>query len=181
MRYLVTVLPVLLLSLWAAAQKHSVYADMGIPAGLSATYTYQLTKNLGAGAGVQAQSFYLPTANNARLVPAIFADMHLTAWATKRNRLISFINLGINLYPQEKRFYRDSASVYTIPYNNGLYTGFGLGYFRRVTKRGSGAYVALKLVLNWHNVRGYSILSEREDTNMWYAGGTPAIVLGYKF
>ena len=168
-------------TIWATAQQHSLYADLGIPFGFSATYNYKLTKHLGAGGGVQTQSFYLPYAEYTKLVPAIFADMHLTAWATKKNRFISFLDLCINLHKQDQSYQRDSTSVYNIPHNNGFYTGLGLGYFRRVTKRGGGAYIALKLVLNWHNMKEYSIVADSKDRSLIIASGTSVLAIGFKF
>lgn len=181
MRYLMIASLMLIYPIRATAQQHSVYTELGIPLGLSATYNYSLTKNLGAGVGVQAQSFYLPFSNNARLIPGIFADLHLTAWATKKNRFISYLNLGMNLHRQDKSYQRDSTSVYNIPHNNGFYTGLGLGYFRRVTKRGGGAYIALKLVLNWHNFKEYSIVADSKDRSLIIASGTPVLAIGFKF
>ncbi len=181
MRYPLIAFWLLLHPIWAPAQQHSVYADIGIPLGFSATYNYKLTKNLGAGGGLQAQSFYLPFSNNARLIPAIFADVHLTAWATKKNRFISFINLGVNLHKQDQSYQRDSTSVYNIPHNNGFYTGLGLGYFHRITKRGGGAYIVLKLVLNWHNLKEYSIVADSKDRSLIVASGTPLLAIGFKF
>jgi len=181
MKYLFTALLLLLLPVWLPAQQHSLYADLGVPAGLSATYNYKVTKNLGAGGGVQVQSFYLPFTDKARLIPAIFADVHLTAWATKRNRLISFLDLGINLHRQDQSYHRGSNLVYNIPHNNGFYSGLGLGYFRRITKRGGGAYLALKLGLNWYNFKEYSIVTDYEDRSTLSGTGRPALVIGFKF
>lgn len=181
MRYILIVLLILLQPTLSQAQQHSLYADVGIPFGFSATYNYKLAKNLGAGGGVQAQSFYTPFANNARLIPAIFADLHLTAWATKKNRLLSFVNLGMNIHKQDQSYQRDSTTVYNIPHNNGFYTGLGLGYFRRMTKRGGGAYIALKMVLNWHNLKEYSIVADSRDRSILVASGTPVLAIGFKF
>ncbi len=180
MRYLFTAL-LLLNAIWATAQQHCLYADLGIPLGFSATYNYKLTKNLGAGGGLQGQRFYLPFSNNTSFIPAIYADVHLTAWATKKNRLISFINLGMNLHKQDQSYRRDSTTVYNIPHNNGFYTGLGLGYFRRITKRGGGAYLALKFVLNWHNLKEYSIVADSRDRSILVASGTPVLAIGFKF
>ena len=180
MRYLLTAM-LLLHTIWASAQQHSIYADIGFPVGFSATYNYQLTKNLGAGAGIQGQRFYLPYSNNSSFIPAIYADLHVTAWATRKNRFITYLNLGMNIHKQDQSYHRDSTTVFNIPHNNGFYTGFGLGYFRRITKRGGGAYIALKLVLNWHNLKEYSIVADSEDRSIIAASGTPLLAIGFKF
>lgn len=179
MRYLLIVL--LLHPVWMSAQQHSLYADLGIPFGLSATYNYRLTKNIGAGGGLQAQSFYTPFANNARVIPAVFADLHVTAWATKKNSFLTFFSLGMNIHKQDQGYRRDAYSVYNIPHNNGVYTGLGLGYFRRITKRRGGAYIALKLVLNWYNMKEYSIVADDRDRSLIAASGTPLLAIGFKF
>lgn len=181
MRYLLIALLMLLHPIWATAQKHSVYVDLGIPAAVSATYNYSLTKNLGAGGGLQGYTVYLPYEEYSKFVPTIFADVHLTAWATKKNRLVSFIDFGMNLHKQDQGYHRDSISVYNIPHNNSFNTGLGLGYFRRFTKRGGGAYIVLKVILNWHNLKEYSLLADNKDRSLIVAGGTPVLAIGFKF
>lgn len=172
----------------APAQKHTVYADVGIPIGVSATYNYKLTKNLGAGMGIQGIKFrhpgdhlLLPEDITNRFTPAIYVDIRLTAWATKKNQLITFLDFGMNFYKQNKTYYRDDNTVFNVPHNNGFYTGLGLGYFRRMTKLGGGPYLSLKLVSNWFTVKEYNIVSTDQDRVLWALDLIPALSLGFKF
>ncbi|HEY9178451.1 MAG TPA: hypothetical protein VIN07_12200 [Flavipsychrobacter sp.] len=181
MRYLLIALLTLLHPMWANAQKHSVYVDLGIPAAVSATYNYKLTKNLGAGGGLQGYTAYLPYERYSKFVPTVFADIRLTAWATKKNRLISFIDLGMNLHKKDQGYRRDSTTIYNIPHNNSFCTGLGLGYFRRFTKRGGGGYITLKMLMNWHNLKEYSIVADSKDRSLIVAGITPVLSIGFKF
>ena len=172
--------------LCALAQKHSIYADVGItnvrllPGG-SVTYNYKLAGFLGAGAGFQVHNFFPTIADEHKYVPALYADLRFTAWAKRKNSFVSFLDFGWDMYKNDSEYYRDSISVGFVPYNNGFYNSLGLGYFHKVTKNGGGAYVTLKLMLNWYNYREYSILAEEYDRSLLATSGSIALSIGYKF
>jgi hypothetical protein len=115
-------------------------------------------------------------------VPAVFLDLRLYISPTRKNQLFTFLDLGINFYDLGGRTYGSSstATVYSMPSNNGFYTGFGFGYFRQVTKRGGGPYGSLKLVGNWTIIRGYDHVRER-DIGIADANGSPVVSVGFKF
>ncbi len=170
----------------AFAQQHNVYADAGItnvrllPGG-SVTYNYKLTGFLGAGAGFQVHNIFPTFTDQHKYVPALYADLRMTAWAKRKNSLISFLDFGWDIYKKDNEFYRDSTSVGLVPFNNGFYNCLGLGYFHKVTKKGGGAYVTLKLMLNWYNYREYSIVAEEYDRSLLSTSGTVALSFGYRF
>lgn len=166
---------------YAQIQKHRVFADLSLPPGFSATYNYTVTKNFAFGFGLQGYANNPTFRYNIKFVPALFADIRLTAWATKKNQFISFMDMGINLYKQDKSYFRDSNDVIRIPHNNGFYAGLGLAYFRRMTKRGGGPYVALKLSMNFYSIKGYSLISDEREIGLINGGGDPILSVGFKF
>lgn len=180
MRYALIALLVLFNPFGASAQKHRLLIDAGLPAGFSMTYNYQLTKHLCTGVGVQGYSF-APTGTDKGFIPALYADFRVTAWAERKNQFFTFMDIGINIYKQDKTFYRDSTMISHFPHNNGFYAGLGLGYFRRMTKNGGGPYLSLKLISNWYTIRGYSIVSERQDIVLMNVDAYPVISIGFKF
>lgn len=173
------------------AQKHHLFADVGYTPGFSVTYNYKIAKHLGAGIGVQGYKFYRAYEDFRQFTPGVFGDIRLYIRPEKNNQFILFLDLGIDIYKQDKRYFhfynlnnryqRDSTVIYNIPHNNGFYTGLGFGYFRRMTKSGGGPYVSLKAVSNWFTLRGYSIVSEDNDIVLSSAGGAMALSLGFKF
>lgn len=163
------------------AQKHSIYADAGYRPSISATYNYKLTQHLGVGIGIQAYSF-TPTPNLSSIfMPSIFANLRVKMLTTKKNQLFTFLDFGINFYKQDKSYRRDSTTISHYPHNNGFNWGIGLGYFRLMTKRGGGPYLSLKLISNWYTLRGYSIVSERDEIGLLNIEARPIIALGFKF
>lgn len=181
MRYALITLIMVCNSISAWAQKHHVYADIGIPfPGFSATYNYKFAKHWGAGAGVQGYPFYPTGINIRKFVPAVYGDVRLYIRPEHRNQFFTFLDLGMDVYKLKDRYYRDSVLVYDVP-ANGFYSGLGFGYFNRITERGSGVYTSLKMVLNWYTVDGYSIVAPEQDTRLLTLGGTFAVSIGFKF
>lgn len=178
---LILLLLISFLPMVTLAQKHSVYADVGLPAGVSATYNYNLAKHFNVGVGTQGYMTTTPGNDNLKFVPAIFADIRLLIMPTKKNQLFAFWDFGINFYRQEKNYLRDATSVYYYPHNNGFCFGMGFGYFRPMTKRDGGLYLSLKLYGNLSTVYGYSIVAPEDDTGLITGGADPAICLGFKF
>lgn len=181
MKQTLVVFFILFYSIGSSAQKHSIWADVGYVPGASVTYNYKFAKRFAAGAGLQGYNYYRTRADERSFTPALFADIRLNLAPARKNQFFSFIDLGINLYKRNKAYYRNTTSVYNIPHNNGFYSGFGLGYFRRMTKRNGGLYTSLKLMLNWHTVNVYSIISEEEDTKLLSANGGVVFSVGFKF
>ncbi|MBZ0097919.1 MAG: hypothetical protein K8F30_02490, partial [Taibaiella sp.] len=116
-----------------------------------------------------------------QFTPAIYGDIRLNIRPEKNNQLFSFLDLGINLYQQDKIDERDSTRVADISHNNGFYSGIGMGYFRRMTKRGGGPYASLKMMFNWYTITAYSIVAENYDMRWWSGSGSFAFSLGFKF
>lgn len=178
-------IPILLIfvfsSALASAQTHNIYADVGVPPGVSVTYNYRLAKHFSVGAGVQGYKFPLPLESGSRFTPALYADIRINIMPSKKNQLFNFWDFGMNVYKQNISYYRDNTHVGLIPHNNGFYFGLGLGYFRRMTVRGGGPYLSVKVLSNWFNVRGYSIVSKEEDISLLSADIRLALCLGFKF
>jgi hypothetical protein len=164
------------------ASKHNLFVDLGVPFPLfSATYNYKMVKWLGVGGGAQGYKIYRPGTNSKRTTLALFADIRFNMRPEKNNQFFSFLDLGINLYKQDPKYFRDSTTVYNIPHNNGFYSGLGFGYFRRMTERGGGPYASLKLMGNWYTIYGYNIVSEDQNTGLSSMNGAFAFSLGFKF
>jgi hypothetical protein len=185
MKHAFIALLVLFSAITTLAQKHNLFADVGTLRGFSATYNYRVAKHFGAGIGVQGYRFS-PTEldyyyDRKRFVPGVFADLRLNIRPLKRGQMFSFLDLGIDLYKQDKSYYRDSNYIFTIPHDNGFYIGFGFGYFRRVTKGGGGPYTSLKFVTNWYTSYFYDIVSPANDRIYPSADFGVALSLGYRF
>lgn len=181
MRNIPIVLILLLSSTIVIAQKHSIYADVGYIPGISATYNYKVAKHFSAGAGVQGYMFPMPDDFENGFMPAVFADIRVNIMPAKKSQLFVFWDFGINLYNKEESYSRDSTNVFRSSNNNGFLVAMGFGYFRKMTKRGGGPYISLKLLSNWYMVWGYSILSEENYRSFASADIRPAICLGFKF
>lgn len=163
------------------AQKHTIYADVGYVPGISATYNYNLTKHFSGGIGLQGYKF-APSQNlESIFMPSIYADMRIKIRPSKKNQFFSFFDFGINFYQQDKSYRRDSTTISHYPHNNGFSFAMGLGYFRRMTKRGGGPYLSLKLLSNWYTIRGYSVVSEREEIGLLNINARPVVAIGFKF
>lgn len=192
MKYTLIALFVLCQSIEASAQRknrkeelpvsvHHVYADIGSFPGLSLTYNYKFARRWRWGGGIQGYLSNPPYDTSDRFIPTIYGDIRFIMRPEKKNQFFSFLNLGIDFYKRDKQYYRDSISVYHFSHNNGFYTALGFGYFRRMTKRGGGLYVSLKLAFDFSTVKRYSIISEKYDGPYIYGGGDPILSLGFKF
>lgn len=172
---------ILFYSIVSSAQKHNIWADIGYVPGASVTYNYKFAKRFAAGAGLQGYTYYRTDVDGRKFTPALFADLRLNLAPGRKNQFFSLLDLGMNIYKQDKTYFRDTTSVYNIPHNNGFYSGLGIGYFRRITKRNSGIYASFKLMLNWHTLTRYSIISEEEDIELLSANGAAVFSIGFKF
>ncbi|RYD54988.1 MAG: hypothetical protein EOP56_17330 [Sphingobacteriales bacterium] len=179
MKYALTTLA-LFIAMSSAAQ-HNIYTDVGHTPGFSLTYDYKLTKRLSVGGGVQGYKFFRTDDGIRRFTPAIFADIRLHMRPEKNNQFFSFLDLGMNVYKQNKEYVRMINGVSHIPHDNGFYSGLGFAYLRRMTGRGGGPYASLKLFFNWHTIWRYSIVSEANEIGLLSANGTTALSVGFKF
>ena len=183
MKHTLLTLFILFSTVFAQAQerKHRVYADVGYPLGLSVTYNYRLAKHWGAGAGFQGYRVYKIFEQERTILPGVYGDIRFNFRPEKRGQFMLFLDMGINLYRQDKSYYRDSVSVYNIPRNNGLYTGLGMGYLRRINERGNALYFSIKPILNWVTVQRYFI-TEDERSGVWVgAKVNVALSIGFLF
>jgi hypothetical protein len=93
-----------------------------------------------------------------------------------------FLNHGIDLYQQNNHYkIVDNKSLYYVPGSAGLYIGLGLGYFRRITKRGGGPYASLKMISNWYTAKEYYFFSGKKKSDMFLGDGNLVFCLGFKF
>ncbi|MCB0698429.1 MAG: hypothetical protein KDC11_01215 [Chitinophagaceae bacterium] len=197
MKYALIVLLTVLLPIGASAQKHSskvdttgkhsLYGDLALPIGssfpgFSITYNYKLTQPFRVGIGVQGYKFSPNLDYPPKFIPAVFVDLRVTAWSRKKNQFVAFMDFGMNFYKQDKSFsFVDTNTLGHYAHNNGFDLGIGLGYFRRMTKRGGGPYLMFKLITNWYNTRGYSIVSEQQEIGLLNMDGSPTIAIGFKY
>lgn len=181
MKYVFIALIVLLNPIGASAQKHSVFADVGYTPGFSVTYNYKLAKRLGAGVGLQGYRMHQTWEDTRNFTPALYGNIRLNMRPEKNNQFFLLLDLGMNLYKQDKTYYRDSISVFNIPRNNGIYSGLSFGYLRRMTKNGGGPYVSLKPIANWHTIRRYYLTTEERDGPWLAVSAVLVISLGFKF
>jgi hypothetical protein len=168
-------------------QKHHLFVDAATPLssgcpGFSLTYCYKTTKHNLIGLGIQGYNID-PTFNNAlQFTPAVFADFRLVFRPYKKNQFFIFTDLGIN-------FYKHNNNYYSAPYNHilkdvgdkGFYMGLGFTYFRRMTKKGGGPYVMLKMISNWHSVQEYHPATGQLDQKSLSFDAVPTLSLGFKF
>ena len=182
-------IPIILLlmcsSVAALAQKHHILADGALPLasafpGFSVTYNYKLGNYFGVGLGAQGYRFPATRYVEKKFIPAVYADMLLYIRPLKKNQFLAFLDIGLNFYKPDNKF-TGGAAYFVIPHNNGIYTGTGFGYFRKVTKRGWGPYIALKVLLNWYTEYGYDMFTQKQRTKNVAADGTPALSIGFRF
>jgi hypothetical protein len=185
MKYALIVLLVVSTSGTTLAQKHNLFADVGtafngLSPGFSVTYSYKLFKRFGAGVGVQGYTMS-PTFTNIReFTPSVFADIRFYFRPEKKNQFFSLVDLGINFYEHNKNYYRKGNILYNTHGDNGFYAGLGFGYLRAITKRGSGPYTSLKILINGYKVDAYDLVSQ-EQRGSAFIGGNIAFSLGFKF
>ncbi len=184
-RYILVALLVLFHCTDASAQKHVLYADVGVSLsrfspGLSATYNYKFARFMGIGIGVQGYPFYPTMTSPHQFVPAIFGDLRFTIRPRKMGQLFAFLDIGIDFYKHSDNYSRDGNIAYTVDKDNGTYTGLGCGYFRRLTKRGGGPYGSLKIISNGYKANAYNVVSHEQRTESW-SRGSAAVSVGFRF
>jgi hypothetical protein len=163
------------------AQKNNLFADAGITGdgdipGGSLTYSRKLFKYLGAGVGMQAYTyFYSPVASSSgrHFVPAVYGDLRAYIPAGK-SLFFGIADMGIDIYTGE------DATNNPIAHQNGLYTGFGIGYCYRITRRGMGPYISIKFVSDTYKTKQY-IRGTNDVEDATIANGTSVVSLGFKF
>jgi hypothetical protein len=158
------------------AQKNNLFADVGTPLGFSVTYNYKLPKLPGLGIGIQGYNFSASGSSSAQFIPAVFADIR--SYHAKRKHLFFYlVDLGIDFYAFD-RIQTPYKSI-TAP-NDGIYLGFGLGYFRQLTKHGGGPYASLKFISNSTTTDEYDFATGKH-AKVFNLNGTFALSVGFKF
>jgi hypothetical protein len=185
MKYLLIALLVLINPLATSAQKQYTYTDAALSLayldpGFSSTYNYNIVKHLGIGAGMQAYVFHPATTNPRTFTPAIFADVRFRIRPEHISQYFMLVDLGMDFYKHNDDYTRDGNYVYTVPKDNGVYFGLGIGYFLRLTYRGWGAYTTLKLINNIYTKDQLSIATG-DQRSLTSAGGTFVMSLGFRF
>ena len=159
--------------------RHNVYADIGLPPGLSLTYNYKLTKKIGLGIG--AQGYRLDFLQTHEFIPAVYADLRMYIMPRKKHQLFCMVDLGLSLFKSGNKYYSDDGTVaYTLTQDNGFYYGMGFGYFRMKTKRGGGFYASMKIITNICNVN-QTWLATNTQRNVDHFDSEGAISVGFKF
>jgi hypothetical protein len=185
MKYTLLVLLGLINSIASPAQKNNLYADAGIclaylDPGASVTYNYNFNKHISIGAGLQEYTFHTTVTNLHQLTPAVFGEFRYNMRQRKKGRYFLFFDLGIDLYNQNNSYYRDGDFTYTVPNNNGVYAGSGIGYMHYTTRRHGGPYVSLKMVSNWYTSERYNQLTNEQQAG-GSGDGTFVVSVGFKF
>lgn len=181
MKYVFFAILVVVYSANASAQHHHLFADAGTLPGFSVTYNYTPVKHLGIGIGIQGYSFSPTLINSREFIPAVFADIHVNIRPQKNNQFLSFLDMGVNIYQRDDRYYSTSHNVFKLRSDNGFYMGLGFGYLRRITKRGSGPYAALKIISNWYNSDRYDPVTLQRVSTWMNVDGRLLFSLGFKF
>lgn len=175
------VLSFLFISFKTLAQRNNLYADAGFNPGFSITYNYKLAKHFSVGGGIQGYNFHPTPSNSNQFVPAIFGDIRFNLRPAKKNQFFPFIDLGIDIYQQHVKYRSTDSIIYNQPHNNGFYTGYGIGYLRRMTKRGGGPYASIKLIFNWSEINGYNTVSKKHEVGVLDGDGAFIFSLGFRF
>ncbi|MGN6566671.1 MAG: hypothetical protein ACTHJ0_01900 [Flavipsychrobacter sp.] len=185
MRRIFITLLLLVSSLWGSAQEHYIYTDAAISLayfdpGFSATYNYNPVKYVGIGIGVQGYVFHPATTSPHLFTPAAFADIRFRIRPEKISQYFVILDFGMNFYKHNTDSAVIGNYIYYVPNDNGVYVGFGVGYFLRLTYRGWGVYTSAKLINNIYKRNEYNIATnERSSINP--AGGTLILSLGFRF
>ncbi len=166
------------------AQKNVFFGDAGISLarfypGASVTYNHNLARWFGVGAGAQAYDFHA-TRTNYQFIPALFGELRFNIRPRKKSQLFLFLDIGADFYKHNDYYWHQADMVYDVRKDDGIYTGLGIGYFRRKTKRGWGPYVSLKFISNSYNVDEYNIVSSKQNIAVW-ADATFVFSAGFKF
>jgi hypothetical protein len=185
MKYALIVLLIAVGPLHASAQKHYLYADAAISLayldpGFSATYNYNFIKYIGVGAGVQGYVFHPAKTSPRHFTPGLFADLRFRIRPEKISQYFIITDFGINFYKHNSDSVREGNFLYSVPKDNGIYFGLGMGYFLRLTHHGWGAYTSIKLINNIYNEDQFNITThDRRSVNS--DGGTVVISFGFRF
>lgn len=176
-----------LTSFTLSAQKHHAYADFGLVfngpnPGVSATYNYKLAKHLGAGIGIQGYGFSPTEIDAQRFIPAVYADVRLNIRPGKKNQFASFLDIGMNFFQSNQQYYRTSPyDVFRNKHNNGMYLGLGIAYLRRISPRGSGPYLSLKMISNSYTTNRYDPITLQQMAVWYNLSANFAASLGFRF
>ena len=185
MRLISIVLFLLGSPLLASAQKQYLYTDGAISLayfdpGFSATYNYNLVKHVGVGSGVQAYVFHTAITNHRQFTPAVFADFRFRIRPEKISQYFVLLDVGMNFYKHNNDTFRSGNRFYSVPKDNGVYVGLGLGYFLRLTHKGWGPYTTVKLINNLYKENEYNIITN-EQKGITRGRGTLVLSLGFRF
>jgi hypothetical protein len=186
MKYALIALFVLVGPLHTSAQKHHLYTDAGLcfdyggNPGFSATYNYNIARHIGIGAGVQGYMWHAAITNPRQFMPALFADFRFRIRPERISQYFIIADLGMNFYKHNDDYMRDGNWVYSVPNDNGVYIGLGIGYFRRLTSRGWGAYVSLKAINNLYK-ESQLHLTTGDQKSPTVGHGTLVLSLGFRF
>lgn len=182
MKYLFIVLLVVFSSTGASAQEqHRLYADVGYVPGFSATYNYNLVKYVGAGIGVQGYDIYPTLSNYSRFTPAVYADIRFNIRPEKKGQAFVFMDFGMNFYKRSNKFYRTKFGAERARSNNSFYAGLGVAYMRRITKRGGGPYVSLKIVSSWYKTDRLDTYTLQPVSTLFNMDASGVFSLGFKY
>jgi hypothetical protein len=174
-------LSALCIQFWASAQKHRAFADVGYAPGFSATYNYSLVKYVGAGIGVQGYDCKLNIGSTSSFYSAVFADIRFNIRPQKRGQAFAFIDLGANFYQRSNYTYTDRTGLYRASGSSGLYTGWGVAYLRRITKRGSGIYLSYKIISNIYNADRLNPYTLQPIEKVTSFDATGILSVGFKY
>jgi hypothetical protein len=186
MRHALVALLVFVSPLSSGAQKHYLYTDAGLSfdyggnPGFSATYNYNLGKHIGVGAGVQGYMWYPAITNPRQFTPAAFLDCRFLIRPKRPNQYFILSDLGMDFYKHKDDNVRKGNYVYSVPKDNGIYFGLGMGYFRRLGARGWGPYATLKLITNFHP-QDELHLSTGAQKSYTIGDGTFVLSVGFRF
>jgi len=185
MKYTLIALLILINPISSSAQKSYLYADGGLSLayfdpGFSATWNYNIIKYIGIGAGAQAYVFHPALTNPRQFTPAIFADIRFRIRPERISQYFILTDIGLDIYNHNDNYSRDGNYVYTVPKNNGVYFGLGIGYFLRLTYRGWGPYATMKIINNIYGKDQLDLNTGMHKT-LTTGGGTIVLSLGFRF
>ena len=185
MKYALVALLLAFGTLRTSAQKHYLYTDGGLSLayfdpGVSATYNYNPIKYIGIGAGFQGYVFHPVSTNPRYFTPAIFADVRFRIRPERISQYFIIVDLGMNFYKHNNDSLLDGGYIYTVPKDNGVYVGLAIGYFLRLTYRGWGPYVTVKLINNIYKRNEFEIATN-QPSSINADGGTLILSLGFRF
>jgi hypothetical protein len=184
MKYALIALLVVINPFGASAQKDVFWGDggmslaRGLP-GASMTYNYNVIRFLGLGAGAQIYDFHA-TMTNFQPIPTIFWDLRFNIRSRKKSQYFVFLDAGLNIYKRNTDTWADGDNIDYVRYDNGSYTGLGIGYFQRQTNRGWGRYVTLKMISNSYHAYAFNKVSGESSDERW-GDDTIVISFGFKF